>query len=168
MNDPAYQRIHELSWRRTLTTAEAAELQRLLAAHPEVTAEWETEAALNQALERLPKAPPVSSNFTALVLQGVEHETHVRTRTDTRPLFWRWLPRFAVAGLVVVLGFAVWHQHETRVHEKLARAAMARDVAQLGAALVGSAPELTESFEPILRLSDSAPKTDTDLLALMQ
>lgn len=163
MNDPAYQRIHELSWRHKLTEAEAAELQSLLAAHPEAAAEWEAESALNRALEQLPEAPRVSSNFTALVLQAVEREARVPARSVRRWSLWRLLPRAAVACLVVGFGIAGWHQHEARE-----RAIMARDVAQLGAALVVSTPELTENFEPILRLSNSPQKADTELLALMQ
>jgi len=41
-------------------------------------------------------------------------------------------------------------------------------VAQLGAALAASTPDLTQNFDSIRRLSDSSGKADTDLLALMQ
>ena len=163
MNDSATQRIRELLWRRKLTDAEAAELQNLLAAHPEARADGEAESTLNRALDRLPAAPPVSTNFTALVLQAVEREANVRSHTDTRWSLHRWLPRFAVATLMLTLALAGWHRHE--VNE---RTAMARDVAQLGAALAASTPELTQNFESIRRLDDSSRKADTDLLALMQ
>lgn len=163
MNDSATQRIRELLWRRTLTDTETAELQNLLAANPEAQADWEIESTLNEALDRLPEAPPVSSNFTALVLQAVESKADVRTHTDARWSLHRWLPRFAVAALTLTLALAGWHRHE--VNE---RTAMARDVAQLGAALAASAPELTQDFESIRRLDDSSSKADTDLLALMQ
>jgi hypothetical protein len=73
------------------------------------------------------------------------------------------LPRFAVASLVLALGAMAW-----RHHEENARAAMARDVAQLSDALAASPPELAQNFESIRRLGDSTPKADTDLLALMQ
>jgi hypothetical protein len=163
MNDSATQRIRELLWRRTLTDAEVAELQNLVTAHPEARADWEIESTLNEALDQLPEAPPVSSNFTALVLQAVESQENVRSRTDTRWSLHRWLPRFAVAALTLTLALAGWHQHE--INE---RAAMARDVAQLGAALAASTPELTQNFESIRRLNVSSPKADTDLLTLMQ
>lgn len=163
MNDSATQRIRELLWRRKLTDAEAAELQKLLAVDPEAQAEWNIESALNQALDRLPEAPPVSTNFTALVLQAIESKVNVRSHTDTRWSLSRWLPRFAMAALTLTLALAGWHRHE--VNE---RTAMARDVEQLGAALAASAPELTQNFESIRRLNDSSPKADTDLLALMQ
>ena len=88
---------------------------------------------------------------------------NIRSHTDNRWSLRRWLPRFAVAALALTLALAGWHHHEANE-----RAAMARDVAQLGAALAASAPELTQNFESIRRLNDSSPKADTDLLALMQ
>jgi hypothetical protein len=163
MNDSATQRIRELLWRRKLTHTEAAELQSLLTAHPEARADWDIESTLNQALDRLTEAPSVSTNFTALVLRAVESQENIRSHTDTRWSLHRWLPRFAVMVLTLTLALAGWHRHE--VNE---RTAMARDVAQLGAALAASTPELTQDFESIRRLDDSSPKADTDLLALMQ
>ena len=78
-NDPIYNRLRELSWRRELTAAEEAELRAWLAAHPEAQADWEAEAGLNEALRQLPDAP-VPSNFTARVLQAVEREAALRER----------------------------------------------------------------------------------------
>jgi hypothetical protein len=163
MKDSATQRIRELLWRPRLSESEAAELQSLLAAHPEAQGDYEAETALNNALDCLPEAPAVSSNFTALVLQAVGRETKVRNRTDSRWSLHRWLPKFAVAVLAVTLGIASWHHHEMQERE-----AMARDVARLGAVLVSSAPELTDNFDTIRRLNVSSPKADTELLTLMQ
>ncbi len=78
-NDPTYNRLRELSWRRKLTGAEEAELRAWLAAHPDAQADWEAEAGLNAALGRLPDAP-VPSNFTARVLQAVEREAAAELR----------------------------------------------------------------------------------------
>ena len=163
MNDAAAQRLRELLWRSKLSEAEAAELQKLLSAHPEAAPDCDTEQALTQALERLPEAPAVATNFTALVMQEIEREAKVRTRTDKRWSLRRWLPRLAIGCLVLGVSIAGWHHHQ-----KTARAAMARDVAQLGAALVVSAPELSQNLDSVRRLDNSAPKADTDLLALMQ
>lgn len=165
MNDAAAQRIRELLWRSKLTEAETAELQKLRAAHPEAAADCEAEQALTQAIARLPEAPLVASNFTALVMQEIEQETKARTRTDSRGWLRGWLPRVAAACLVVGVSLASWHHHEMTVR---ARTEMARDVAQLGAALMVSAPELSQNLDSIRRFDDSAPKADTDLLALMQ
>ena len=164
MNDAAAQRLRELLWRPRLTEAEAAELQRLLSVHPEAAPDCDSERALTKVIEHLPEAPPVATNFTELVMQEIEREAKIRTRTDKRwSVASRWLPRMAVACLVLGVSLAGWHQHQ-----KTARAAMARDVAQLGAALVVSAPELSQNLDTVRRLDNSAPKADTDLLALMQ
>ena len=163
MNDAAAQRLRELLWRSSLTEAETAELQALLSAHPEAAVDCETERTLTQVLEHLPEAPPVATNFTALVMQEVEREGIIRTRTDNRWSLRRWLPRMAFGSLVLGVGLAGWHQHQVTM-----RTAMARDVERLGAALVVSAPELSQNLDTIRRFDDSAPKADTDLLALMQ
>lgn len=165
MNDPAYQRLRELNWRRPLTEAEAAELQEYLSAHPEAKDEWESETELNQLLEQLPEAPPVASNFTARVLQTVEREVAARSRT-TGWSAWlgsvrRWLPQTAVACLTLGLGLFAYEQHQAS-----ARLAMARNVAELTRIVSASNPELLEDFEPIRRLSDPEPKADVELLAL--
>jgi hypothetical protein len=163
MNDAAAQRLRELLWRSRLTEAETAELQSLLSANPEAAVDCATEQALTQALETLPEAPPVATNFTALVMQEIERDAKIRTRTDNRWSLRGWLPRMAFGCLVLGVGFASWHQHQMT-----ARAAMARDVAQLGAALLVSAPELSQNLNTIRRLDGSAPKADTELLTLMQ
>src|ERR1035441_8301460 len=102
-DDPIYNRLRELSWRRKLTNAEEAQLRALLAAHPEAQADWDTEASLNAALGRLPDVP-VTSNFTARVLQQVEREAATELRQgEPKWQFWRrlrWLPKVAFATIV--------------------------------------------------------------------
>jgi hypothetical protein len=165
MNDPAYNRLRELNWRRRLTETEAAELRNYLAAHPEAKEEWESEAELNQLLAQLPEAPPVASNFTARVLQAVEREAAAKSGVMGRPTWWksiqRWLPKAAVACLMVGLGLFTYEQHQLKT-----RAAMAKSVAEITEIVSASNPELLEDFEPIRRLSDPAPKADVELLAL--
>src|ERR1041384_4324215 len=112
-NDPNFQRLLELSWKRKLTGAEQAQLQAWLAAHPEAQADWDAEASLNEALRRLQDSP-VPSNFTARVLQAIELDERtntVRSPVFSRPLviawspaFRRWLPRVAVACIVFGAG----------------------------------------------------------------
>src|SRR6266581_310146 len=99
-NDPQYQRLLESSWRRELTEAEAAELRAWLAAHPEAQSDWMLEEGLNSALRGLSNAP-VSSNFTARVVQAVERDVARR-----KPSIWRrwqprlrWIPRIALAAV---------------------------------------------------------------------
>lgn len=164
MNDLVYIRLRELSWQRKLTEAEEAELQKHLAGHPEAKADWEAEAELNQLLDGLPDAPPVASNFTALVLQAAARESTARARNSgwfAWPLR-NWLPKTAAACLLLSLGFFGYQQHRIS-----ARTAMARKVARLAGAISAS-PELLDNYDRIRRLSDTPPKADADLLVLLK
>lgn len=107
IDDPHYNRLRELSWQRKLTPDEEAALRGWLAAHPDAHAEWELEAALNDAFERMAHAP-VPSNFTARVLEAVKLEemAGARQRGDSvrRQPWLRWLPRIAFAAIVLCAG----------------------------------------------------------------
>jgi hypothetical protein len=167
MNDTEYHQLRELSWRRKLTGAEEAELQKYLAAHPEAKADWETDAELNRVLDGLPAAPPVASNFTARVVQAVERETAARARAGGGGWFaqgrlWNWLPRAAAACVVAGVVLLGYHEHQARTRE-----AMARRVVDLARA-VSASPELLANYDHIRRLGDTPPKADTDLLALLK
>ena len=167
MNDQDYNQLRELNWRRSLTPNEAAELQAYLTAHPAAREDWQAEAGLNQLLAQLPDAPPVSSNFTARVLQAAQLETAAHHRASARGGFhwrglWNWLPKAAAVGLVISLASLGYHHQQMNN-----RAALARNVAELTEA-VSSDPQLMEDFEPIRRLSDPQPKADTELLALLK
>ena len=163
-HDPVYNRLRETSWRRELTDAERAELRAFLASHPEAQADWETESGLNAGLKRLPDAP-VSSNFTARVLQAVELESAAaereRPRVMTRTWWWRvFLPRTAVALVVVVAGWFGYERYQVEQRQKMAEGlAVVATVQKLPSAKV------LEDFEAIRGLS-STPAADEELLAL--
>ncbi|MDB6017759.1 MAG: hypothetical protein JWR19_2248 [Pedosphaera sp.] len=168
MNDPVYNKLRELSWRRKLTEAEELQLQAWLSAHPESREDWEAESGLNQLLEQLPEAPPVSSNFTALVLQAVERDAAAPARA--RQSGWRigrlihgWLPRVAIASLVVGFGLFSYHRHEVND-----RNAMAQSVARLYPVVAASNLQTLEDLNTIRHLSDPRPAPDTKLLAMME
>jgi len=75
------QELTERAWRRALSPDEKARLRQHLAAHPQARRQWECEVALTNALNRLPPAP-VSSNFTALVLQAGRARRDGRERAE--------------------------------------------------------------------------------------
>src|SRR3954463_15542185 len=107
MTDSEYMSLREAAWRRPLTADEKATLQSYLLVHAEAQQDWDQEMALNQVLLNLPDIP-LSSNFTARVLQAVELD-ELQAHQAGQSNAWlirvrRWLPRFAVAGLVVGLG----------------------------------------------------------------
>ena len=167
MNEADYNLLLELSWRRGLTATEAARLREHFAAHPEAREDWENEAQLSQLLNDLPEAPPVASNFTALVMQAVERETALPDRAASagwsRWLLSAWTRRTAATCLVLGIGLVAYHEHTVQ-----ARETMGRKVAALATAVSASSPDLIEHFDTICRLSDEPPKADTELLASMK
>jgi anti-sigma factor RsiW len=164
-NDPIYTHLRELSWQRKLTEAEEAELRTWLAAHPDAQADWEAEAGLNAALERLPDVP-VPSNFTARVLQAVEREAAVQRRRSAwtwggRPWL-RWLPKAAFAAVILGAGLVSYHQFQAARF-----AAYARSVAAVSEVSSLPSPEILQDFDTI-RVLNPTPPPDEQLLALLK
>ena len=164
-DDPIYNRLRELSWRRKLTDAEEAQLRALLAARPEAQADWDAEATLNAALGRLPDAP-VPSNFTARVLQAVEREAAGELRQDEGNWqFWRrlrWLPKVAFAAVVLGTGLVSYRQLQAARFAEYAHSVAAVS----GVASVPS-PEVLKDFDAI-RASNPSPLPDEQLLAALK
>jgi ferric-dicitrate binding protein FerR (iron transport regulator) len=159
-NDPLYQRIRELAWRRKLDPSEEAQLRGWLAAHPEAREDWDAEAGLNEALGRLPDTA-VPSNFTARVAQSVVRDVSPGNRavdlTGWVFRYWkRLLPTAACAALLLIGGwFSVRHFRQNQPEELL----------QGLAAL--PAPEIMTNFDIICAL-DRTPPPDEELLKLLQ
>jgi anti-sigma factor RsiW len=169
-NDPLYHQLRELSWHRKLTPAEETRLKQLLAANPELQADWEIEAGLNSALGRLPE-PSVATNFTARVMQEIERETAREGRASKGSRFWRWqvrwLPRFA-GGLVVVGAVALTYNLQDKANR---RVELARNVATVSDAISDTSatatPDVLENFDAIYALKP-LPTADEELLSLLQ
>ena len=183
MNDVRKDELIRLSLQRELTAEEESWLEKHFAAQPGGRASWEEERALNRALQTLPDVP-VSSNFTARVLQAVEmDEARERIRHPRGNVWWRRiLPRFAlvpVTLLVAALGLYFHQQHvrneQTRLAEQ-ARLEQRMHLAQELAKLAKISPELTElhdpevlaDFDAINRLRQASPSGDEDLLIALQ
>ncbi len=163
-NDPLYKELRELSWRRKLTASEEGELRAWLAAHPEAQADWEIDAGLNDALGRLPDAP-LASNFTARVLQAVERDAAAESRRQK--VTWRlagllrWLPKAAVAAVVLGAGLLSYHQvlHARRM--KLAESvAVVSNVSSL------PGPDVLRDFDAIRALNPTRTADEALLAAL--
>jgi anti-sigma factor RsiW len=164
--DPLYEELREISWRRKLTPPEEERLGEWLAAHPDAESEWAAETALNDALSALPNVP-VASNFTARVVNSAQ-------RQATEPLrkvawgygfmaWWRrWLPTSALAAAVLAAGLLSYN-HFVVAH----RAEVARSLTTVFQAHEVPSPEILKDFDTIAALS-SAPPADEELLKAMQ
>jgi anti-sigma factor RsiW len=172
-NDPVFQRLREISWRRKLTPAEAAELRLWLTQHPEDQADWEAEVALTHALTLLP-APEVPSNFTARVLQAVAREDAPKSETAVGTSWWgglrrrwAWASGFAMASLVLVSGMILDNHQVQEQRQVAAREQLAKSVALISDVSSLPSAEVLADFE-VIRVLNRAPQPDEQLLALLQ
>ena len=167
-NDPRYNHLRELSWRRKLTEAEEAELRVWLATHPDAQADWDAEAGLTEALGRLPDAP-LPSNFTARVLQAIEQAAGAERPAGggkwrhwlSRP---RWLPKAALAAIVLCAAFISYNRYQLRA---AALGAAARSVVAVSKVSALPSPQILEDFDAIRALNQTPP-ADVQLLSLLQ
>ena len=136
-----------------------------MAAHPEARENWEAEAGLNEALGRLPDAP-VASNFTARVLQAVERETASERRRRQRKWrfaeWLRWLPRAAVAMVILGVGLISFQRVRSPHYRSLVQS-----VAAVSRVSSLPSPEILEDFDAI-RVSNPTPAADEELLAVLK
>jgi len=161
-SDSGLQRWRDLIWRRSLTEAEQEELRAWLLEHPEAAAELDTDFPLNRDLEQLPGAT-VSSNFTARVMQAIDAEIESARPTRPHSPWWRtFLPRIAIAGLMLLAGISFWYQRSAR-HQELVTTA--REVA---ASDLIATPELLTDFNTIARLTPPGVLPDESLLAMSE
>ena len=156
------QPLREKIWRHDLTPAEQAELRAWLNAHPEATTDLETERKLTALLGGIPDAP-VPSNFTARVLQAVEHEVRVQNRNElSRPWWLRVLLPRAVAVSVIALGGIFAHQ----AYQANQRTNLAKSLEAVAGVDALPSAEALEDFETIVRLAPPLA-ADEDLVSLM-
>jgi len=150
MPNPESEELLELAWRRRLTPEEQARLRQYLAVHPQARPQWEYEAALTRGLKGLPPAP-VSSNFTALVMQAVR-------RAPARPAwrrhldFWfpaGWVPRMALGATMVCLSLLTACEYHTIQRQQR----MARDLASIGRLATLQPVDWLQNFQTIENLS---------------
>jgi negative regulator of sigma E activity len=116
---------------------------------------------LRELLSQLTDAP-VSSNFTARVMQAVEREELQAART--RGWHWNWLsllPRASVAATVVIAAGLALYQHE--IYNQ--RAELAKNVVLVANAQPLPSVDALQNFDAIQRMSQPA-HADEELLAL--
>ena len=116
---------------------------------------------LRELLSRLTDAP-VSSNFTARVMQAVEREELQAART--RGWHWNWhalLPRAAVTAVMVAAAGFTFYQHE--IYSQ--RFELAQNVALVTQAQPLPSVDALQNFDAIQRMGQSA-HADEELLSL--
>jgi hypothetical protein len=150
-------------WRARPAPAHEARMRRQLANRPQALGRWEREVALTRALNQLPDAP-VSSNFTALVMQAVQRAP---APAAWHRRFWRalpsgWLPRLATAAAMLCLSILTFREYQTMQREKLACGV--ENVSRLAAL---PPVDWLQNFDTINRLN-SVKVADNDLLLALQ
>ncbi len=164
MSVPNQNQLAEAIRRGRLTAEEEAQLREHLFRHPEERASWEDELSLNHCLRQIPDAP-VSSNFTARVVQRALQENRERPSRARRVWRWlvveHWLPKAATLAAVLCLGGLGYHQHQLTTR---------REVAQTLArmAVTGNSLELLRNFDAIQGLTVVPRDVDRELIAALQ
>ena len=161
MKRSEYQELLEAARRRRLTAEEEARLQTYLAAHPQAQREWDEEQALDQMLGQLNDVP-VSTNFTARVLEAV-HRENLSAPALIRGAWFEKLVSFfrgyriATATAIVAIGLIMVQQYRHRE-----RARVVESLATLPNF------EALQDFDAIARLGQVRGSADEDLLAALQ
>ena len=154
--------------RRKMSVGEKAEWQIHLADQPGALAQFEEEVSLNRALQQLPDVP-VSSNFTALVMQAVEREH----RRKARPVLWRlwadyiafhWGRKLAFGSALLLLGLLSYQQYQLS-----SRRALAMSLFSIESVLpVEGTVEDFRAAYGLRRVPASGPGEEMDLFAALQ
>jgi anti-sigma factor RsiW len=160
----------EVCWRRQLSAEESAAVREHLAKQPEVRAGFEEDLALANLLRDLPPAP-LSSNFTAQVVQAVEAAEASRSRRSAHWYdgwaawtgSWRVAWRVAGALAVLCLSLVAWQQYRAHLRADLVRGVLA-------VSAVASVPdwEALRDFDAIRGLDHLPDASDLDLLNRLQ
>lgn len=175
MKNPDAKELFVKALRGELGDADRTVFNELISSDAALRAEFEQEQALEQLLDRLPAAP-VSSNFTALVLQQVEAEKRQKKREGegtpfSLPFFRSAFARVA-AGIVAVaaIGLATVNYYEKAQRQTLAESAQTFTALASAISSDKARPEqVFQDFDAIQRLSFPAQgDVDLELLVALQ
>jgi anti-sigma factor RsiW len=159
MKDVREDELFRLSMQPELSPEDESRLEAWLAAHPGARAAWEQDRALGRALQSLPNAP-VSSNFTARVMQQLDLD---ESREERKSTGWRVLwPRLGWAAAALALTVFGVQQFRNVQRTQLAKdaALISKDIAQL--------PDAFRDFDVVESLRQIPPASDDGILIALQ
>jgi anti-sigma factor RsiW len=159
MKDVREDDLFRLSLKPELSPEEESRLEAWLAANPDARSAWEQDRALGRALQSLPDAP-VSSNFTARVMQELDLEEARESRKQGGwRLFW---PRLGWATAAVTLAIFGTQQFRNIQRTQLAvdAAMVTKDIARL--------PDAFRDFDVVESLRQIPPASDDGILIALQ
>jgi anti-sigma factor RsiW len=166
MNSPEDNPLLETGLRHEVTPVEHAQVQAFVASYPEAATYWEEDLCLNQLLRQLPDQP-VSSNFTALVLQAASQNApapaSARVAWWSRSRLRRWIPRTALAIVAVSAGLLSYHEYQMHT-----RAEMAQSVARFCRVSTLVPVDTLTDFDAINRLGQAHVAVDEELFAALK
>jgi anti-sigma factor RsiW len=166
MNDSEYRELIEASWQRRLSDEEQSILTGWLAAHPELQAAWDSEVALNNSLARLPDAP-LSSNFTAQVMQALDREKAAAVRQHS---FLERVERFVrtraprIGWAFLLVGLLLFGMQQ---HRKAARQELANGLAALASVAALPDPRALQDMDAVQQLSRLSSGEDEELFKVL-
>jgi hypothetical protein len=151
MQDSIHDELLDLSRRQVLSAAQKSRLQMILVKHPELKETWEQDNLLNLTLHHLPDCP-LSSNFTALVLQAVTQPQSAKRRTRAAGwlqfICWDWMRPAAATMIIMGVGLAGYNYHRQQ-----SRWEMARSLVAIASLTELASPNLVKDFDLIQRLN---------------
>ena len=137
-----------------LSAAEQARFEEILGDDAGFRAEYDEERALEGVLELLPPAP-VSSNFTARVLQEAMRETPKGSRPHGW-FRWNWRPAIVGSALILTVGLLFSQHQQEAEREQLAQSLtqFSEVTSTLAAAAAPAEEAVEESIRPVSMLQD--------------
>ncbi len=165
MKSPEDNPLLKAGLRHELTPHEQAEVLAYVGAHPEACPDWEQDLCLNEMLRQLPDQA-VSTNFTARVVQAVG----LAVEPKTVPVSWwhrwgigRWVPKAALAIVVLAAGLLSYREYQT--HERLQMAERMASFCRVSSLV---SVDALRDFDAINRLGQAPVKVDEELLAALK
>lgn len=177
MKNSVQDELIRISLKRELGDDDRARIEAALAAHPELRGQWEFDAALGRLLRQLPDVP-VSSNFTARVLDTIELDERRSARSTRKPKRWAlWLrsvqPKLTWGAAFALLIAAGTHQYRvqqsTRAQTQIEQAQLVHEIRSLSQDLASlPGPEVFRDFDAINQFRQVGTGSDDELLRVLR